>query len=498
MSATAVRPIAISSVAILGLCLAGVRPAEAQTRTSQIGPAIFGGTGTRADKPGGLDLSAQWFGSYDNDVLADQRRSAIDGPRSAQADGLYTGLSLGLQYSKVGRNTNFTAQTSNSLNYYPAVDGLTTTYHQVGGTVVHRLGRRYTVHASPFASYSPSYSMRLFLAPLPVDPGTGSLDGPPLAAPDIDSTILQRASFRYGGNAELKMVVARYSTLTVGYRYTKTDLSNELGDDLPIDLSTELTDLSTALPDDRLSARRGDFDVQSVGATFSHRLSESGSLRLGYDLQESTFEGSTTPVSRTHNLNIGVDYRKPLSNSRRTYLRFSTGSVITEGNTGSFIPEEQTGIPEEPTGSATSGEVEGRRIRATGSASIVHQMGRTWSAQAQYRREVGYLEGLVRPVFSDSANASLSGLLTRRTDLYINANYVTGTSGLSGSGPRFDSFSASARVRRALSRSLAAYCEYLFYQYDFSQVVDRPAGLPQEFSRSGVRVGLNLWLPLTK
>ena len=133
--------------------------------------------------------------------------------------------------SHVGRNTNFTAQTSNSLNYYPAVDGLTTTYHQVGGTVVHRLGRRYTVHASPFASYSPSYSMRLFLAPLPVDPGgAGSLDGPPLAAPDVDSTILQRASFRYGGNAELKMVVARYSTLTVGYRYTKTDLSNELGD----------------------------------------------------------------------------------------------------------------------------------------------------------------------------------------------------------------------------------------------------------------------------
>ena len=125
-------------------------------------------------------------------------------------------------------------------------------------------------------------------------------------------------------------------------------------------------------------------------------------------------------------------------------------------------------------------------------------MGRTWSAQAQYRREVGYLEGLVRPVFSDSANVSLSGLLTRRTDLYLNANYVTGTSGLSGSGPRFDSFSASARVRRALSRSLAAYCEYLFYHYDFTQVVDRPAGLPPEFSRSGVRVGLNLWLPLTK
>jgi hypothetical protein len=492
MSATAVRPIAISCVALLGLCLGGARHAESQTRSSQIGPAIFGGTGTRADKPGGLDLSAQWFGSYDDDVLADQRRSAIDQPRSAEASGLYTGLSLGLQYYHVGRNTNFTAHTSNSLNYYPDLDDLTTTYHQVGGTVSHRFGRRYTIHASPFASYSPSYSMRLFLAPLPVDPGgAGSPDSPPLAAPDVDSTILQRANVRYGGNAELRTVVSRYSTLSVGYRYTKTDLSTELGDRLS-DLPTDLPDLPTDVPDDRLSNRRGDFDVQSIGATFSHRLSESGSLRFGYELQQSTFEGSTTPVSRTHNLNIGVDYRKPLSRSRRTYLRFSTGSVITDENDGSIIPEEP------PTGAASSEEVEGRRIRATGSASIVHQMGRTWSAQAQYRREVGYLEGLARPVFSDSANASLSGLLTRRTDLFLNVNYITGTSGLSGRGPRFDSFSATARVRRALSRSLAAYCEYLFYQYDFTQVVDRPAGLPQEFSRSGVRVGLNLWLPLTK
>jgi hypothetical protein len=467
MSATVVRPIAISSVAILGLCLGGARHAESQTRS----PAIFGGTGTRADRPGGLDLSAQLFTSYDDDVLADQRESGVDRPRSVGADGLYTGLSLGLQYAHVGRRTNFTAQTSNSLNYFPGLDDLTTRYHQAGATLISRFGNRYTLRASPFASYSPSYSMRLFLAPLPVDPdGAGSMDGPPLAAPDVDSTILQRASFRYGGNAELRMLVARHSTLTVGYRYTKTDLSTDLAGDRPID-------------------RRGDFDVQSVGATLSHRLSSSASLRLGYELQASTYEGSTTPVARIQNLNIGVDYRKPLSRSRRTFLRFNTGSVITD-NTGSVIPEE-------PTGSGNSEQVEGRRIRATGAASIVHQMGRTWSAQAQYRREVGYLEGFVRPVFSDSANVTLGGLLTRRTDLLLNANYITGTSGLSAGGPRFDSYSASARVRRALGRNLAAYCEYLFYYYDFTQVADRPTGLPQEFSRNGVRVGLSLWLPLT-
>jgi hypothetical protein len=86
--------------------------------------------------------------------------------------------------------------------------------------------------------------------------------------------------------------------------------------------------------------------------------------------------------------------------------------------------------------------------------------------------------------------------MTRRTDLFVNVNYTSGTSALGRDSPRFDSYSASARVRRALTRNLAAYFEYLFYRYDLDDGADRPRGLPQTFSRNGVRVGLSLWLPL--
>ena len=137
-------------------------------------------------------------------------------------------------------------------------------------------------------------------------------------------------------------------------------------------------------------------------------------------------------MTRTHNLNIGVDYRKPLSRSRRTFLRFRTGSVIAEElETGAVIGEQVE------TGAGIGDPVEGRRFEATGSASLVHQIGRTWSAQAQYRREVGYLEGFARPVLSDSANGTLGGLLTRRTDFYVNVNYISGASGLRSGSPRF-------------------------------------------------------------
>ena len=208
-------------------------------------------------------------------------------------------------------------------------------------------------------------------------------------------------------------------------------------------------------------------------------MSESASLVVGYELEDSTYEGSSAPSTRIQKLNIGVDYRKPLSRSRRSYLRFTTGSTVSEPVAGISEPAE------------------GRHIRVIGSALLVHQMGRTWNTRAQYRREAGYLEGFAQPVFSDSANVSVGGLITRRLDLSLNANYITGTSAVRRDARRFDSYSASARLRRALHRSLAVYVEYLFYHYNFHEVTDRPFGLPREFSRNGARVGLSLWLPLT-
>ena len=91
-----------------------------------MGPAVFGGTGTRADKPGGLDLYGQLFTSYDDDVLADQSGRRTHRPRSADsAAGLYPGFSVGLQYSRPGRSTGLNAWASNSVNYYPDLDDLT-------------------------------------------------------------------------------------------------------------------------------------------------------------------------------------------------------------------------------------------------------------------------------------------------------------------------------------------------------------------------------------
>ena len=138
MSATAVRTIAISSVAILGLCLGGAQHAESQTtRSRQIGPAVFGGTGTRADRPGGLDLSAQLFTSYDDDVLADQGRNGIDGPRSGGARWpVFRDCRSACSTLALAGARTLARRRTTQLNYYPDLDDSTTSYHQAGATFV--------------------------------------------------------------------------------------------------------------------------------------------------------------------------------------------------------------------------------------------------------------------------------------------------------------------------------------------------------------------------
>jgi hypothetical protein len=449
MGDAAVRPFLISSVALLGLWL-GVACAESQTRPRRIGPAVFGGTATRAAKPGGgLDLSAQLFGAYDDDVLADQNGSTSRRPtRAGSADGLFSGLGIALRYARPGDRADFRSWANSAVNYYPDLRDLTTTYHQVGLSFAAPFGRRFSMYASPFATYSPRYAMQLFPVPLPVDPAAEPSvgDSAAAAAPDLDSAIVKRESFRYGGNVGLSLSATNHTSVNVAYGYTKTTSSG---------------------------VRSADFEVQTAGVSLGHKLTRYASLRVGYSLHEGTYEGSGQPVTRTQNVDVGVDYQKALSLSRRTFLRFNTGSVIASDQAGR------------------------RRIQAVGFASLVHQMGRTWTAQAQYRREVRYIEGFVRPVFGDSAGSSVSGLLSRRVDVAVNAAYFTGTEGLTRGSARLDSYWASARLRRALTRTLATYVEYLFYHYGFDEAAVRPAGLPRTFNRNGARVGLSLWLPLT-
>lgn len=71
-----------------------------------------------------------------------------------------------------------------------------------------------------------------------------------------------------------------------------------------------------------------------------------------------------------------------------------------------------------------------------------------------------------------------------------------GQAGVGADGPGFDGDSATAEVQYALTSRLAVFAHYAFYRYRFGADVVVPELVRSAISRSGVRVGLTLWLPL--
>ena len=437
----------ISSLAVLGLCL-DVVPAECQTTAPSA--AVFGGSQTRDGQGDGLGLSLSAYEAYDDDVLAGTTGSGTPSQPSiaSRQSGLYSGLAVGLLYARSGDTSNIRSWANSAIAYYPDQSNLSAVYHQLGLAFSAPLGSRVRVSGSPFADYRPYYSLRLLpvsAVPEP-EPALAISEGGPAPSPEIDYTRIQRNSYRYGGNFGLGVSVTNRLGLGINYGHVQTAADEGLVDTR----------------------------VRGGGAGLTYRLTRNAALRASYSRYESSYEVLDRRPTETQNITIGINYNKPLSITRRTHLEFGTGSAIADDAGGN------------------------RRFQALGSALLRHQMGRTWSARTDYRREFGYLEGFAQPVLSDSVGGGFGGLMSPRVEFSSDARYFNGAVGLTPNAPRFDTYSAWVRVRTGLNRSLAAYAEYFFYHYEFADAAARPTGLPPRYSRNGVRVGLTLWVPLVK
>lgn len=449
----------------LALCLAVagvVGRADAQTLTASPpqtpqapqGSAIFAGADARglAERGERLDLLIQMFGGYDDDVLAEQPGNGGPSRRSlaSAAAGFATGMGAALNYSKPGLLINrpqgkgdFEAQIDSSFRYYPGLDNLAGMYHRARLQLSAPITRSVTLFASPRFDYSPRYSFELLSGPLPVDPET-SLPSFTTGQepPPADGSVVANNTWRYGvlGGAEIE--VGKRSTFTLDAGYTK-----------------RTSDLATF-----------DMEVRNAGVSFDHRFTRNASLELGYEYVDG--DHATGLATRAHNLDVGVDYRRPLGQTRKTFVSFSTGSTIAESELGT------------------------RRVQAIGSATLTHYMKRTWTGVFEYSRRLHYVDGFDRPLFGDAITTGVNGLLSRRMELVIRASYTSGTVGLAEHAPRFNSTIATVRLRRAISRRIAGYAEGLFYHYAFDPDAPRPPGLPPTFDRIAFRCGLSVWVPL--
>jgi len=190
------------------------------------------------------------------------------------------------------------------------------------------------------------------------------------------------------------------------------------------------------------------------------------------------YDGAVRPT-REHRIEGGPEMEKALSRRRHLTLSLGAGASYIEsaGSTGrgpyhSWVP--------------------------IGSGSATLALSPVWSVEGGYRRGFSLLQGVTDEVYTtDTTFLSTSRLVTARTNLRVGAMYSNWRTSLApGVDDTFTVYGASLQVSVALSATVAAAADYLYYRHRYSNQGELPAGFPAEYDRHAVRVGLTLQVPL--
>ncbi len=426
----------------------GVRPASAQQVAGGQPPAVrsfrglFGGVSSGTERDASA-LAISITESYDDNLLGDV---APVTEIAQQQSGFYTGLTADLNYHAGSGDLQFAATGSTNIRYFPSEDRVYGVGHSAGAGVSARFGQRTTLLANQTVSYMPSYLYQLFATPAP--PQLGESD------PASNYAIDDQRSLNYG---------------------TSANLTHELGprDSLSFLVSGRYTDYIEP------GARLHNLSSYEAGGSYAHSMTRNLRFRTGYTFRRSELQGV---IPTEHGVNVGFDYGRPISPTRRMTFSFALGSTLLNG----------------PVPGAVLQDVR-PQYRLIGDVSVGRQFGRTWESRAAYHRGVGYIEGLTTPVASEGFTATTTGMLSRGLDIELLAAYSKGeptAPTLSRQG--FTTYTASVRTRFALTSKWATYVEYLYYYYDFSSQVMLAANVPLRVSRNGVHVGLMWWIPFSR
>jgi hypothetical protein len=429
----------------LGLIALGGQAAAQVTMPPDSTRGLFG-SGSGADAKTILDLRASVIEGYDTD-LPQSLVSTID-PLSLQTEGFSTLFDTGATYAWRKNKTEVGANAMSVLRYYTDLGSAKSVGHSAGfGVTTTTLGGT-TLFVNQSAAFTPTYLYGLFPSTIAIDaiePGD-----PGVTAPDYVVNDLQ--SYVYTTTMALSHSLGRRNSISGTGEFSYTDRLAE---------TETWSDISSY-------AVRGRYTRNTTRNTAL-------STELRYRSGEFGYRGSgiITEVA----LDVGVDYDKPLSATRRASLDVRVGVSGTDYPGSAF---GQIGFQ--------------RQYRTTGEVAFSYPFSQTWTASATVRRGLEYATDLPTPVVTNGAIASVTGLLTRRVDVSILAAYASGESILNRNTLFFDTYTGDVRVRFAVSRTLALFAEYLYYYYDFQNgalLLPIPPGL----ERNGVRAGLTLWMP---
>ena len=416
-----------SSAVVLGLTLLAGGPAAAQTqqgfRPERPYRGIFGSGVDNSTHS--VVASATLSGGYDDDILADatNRNRPVSGRQGTLGQ-----LSGGVNYTMNLDRAAVSAGVGSSVRYYPSLEQEYFKTYSAGVGASARVLDKPQVSVQGAANYRPLSFLSAF-------PGSEDVLVDDVPHPDFVPVEAQYIS--YDAGISLSHQLSRRVSFSTTGRYRATE---------------------------RLER---EFWSDSADAAIRIELTRDVKLRLGYGFAEGHYEDR--PTVQTHRPDIGLDFARALSLTRRTSLTFGIGTDAT-------VTNDRT------------------RIRAAGHADVNHEIGRSWAARASYRRGSYFVETIPEVIFSDSVQVSLIGLLTRRIQFSSVASGIIGRAG--SSSRQFDSYRGVVALSMALTRYMNTGVDYAYYKYIFDPLIELPAGVPRDVNRQSIRGHITVWVPV--
>ena len=438
------------AVLVLPFMAAGSLPARAQSSEPTLQRpyrGVFAPVGTEGRR---FDLLWSLAGVYDDNVSTDM--AGYD-PRLLLG-GAYGQGAATVNFSLKGRTTTFGATGRTNLRYYPDLSDLNAVDGSGGVSLTSDLTRTLKLSLSQNLSYIPYYQFGFLngVAPSQVTepdriPATGS------------STMQTVGSVSADGRVSLTRSIGRRSSLGADYSYRYSTIETS--------------------PDP--------FLWQLANVRFTKPFTRYASLKLGYGYGRTSngvvivpVNPDTPPVAlpvssevETQNIDVGVAYTKPLSQSRRTYVTVSPGTSVVK-----YLGD--------------------RQLVVLVNAGLTHNFKASWNANLAYDRGVQFVEGIAGPLYADTVQMRVGGLLARAIEMAVSGSYSSGQIGVAAQDPGYDTYGGFATIRFAFSRTLSLEAQYRYSRYVFDERAPLLPGLPRAMEQQGFRIGVTGWLPFLR
>lgn len=398
-------------------------------------PAVTGATT--------FDVTADVAEAYDSNLNAELGNIT---PSVYQVSGAYTLFAPQARFAANGDRVQFAATGGSSARYFNQADVFVLNGYNLGLGLTAELSRRTTLSISEGVTYAPSYLYGLFQQ---------------LAAPSVGGVVPSASNYGVDGvqslatmsTANLTQHLTPRAAFVLTGSYGRTDMINNF-----------------------VGSGYSDLLNYSAGGAFTYSLNKGMTVRTGYTYRDGQYTNLIR--SKEHDIDLGVNYTRPISQTRKLNLNVSVGPRIMDQSS------DATGLAPLQT------------FGVVADVGVSRQIGRTWTAEGGYHRGLAFIEGLPGPAYTDSAAASTRGFISRRVDLSIAGSVARGNLSQFQTASAFTTYTADARLQRAVGDKMAFYTEYLYYFYDFGRGIHLPVGVSPTLTRNTIRVGLSLWLPL--